>query len=149
MHCTLYSAGPQGRPASDPLSQMDKLRHTGFTTSQKSTRLDMRREARGCTLHYNSSPHTCNPGSTHLSYWMLHQRQGPAAGIRGDTWTGQGCWADLLGTLWGTDTRQGQPRAAGHPSASFSCPSQRPPHTAPAQTLRTVDGNFYPSITLL
>ena len=78
MHRTLCSAGPRGRPASDPISQMNKLRHTGFTTGQKSTRLDMRQEARGCILHYNSFPHAYNPGLTHLSYRMLHQRQGPS-----------------------------------------------------------------------
>ena len=78
MHRTLCSAGPRGRPASDPISQMNKLRHMGFTTGQKSTRLDMRQEARGCILHYNSFPHAYNPGLTHLSYRMLHQRQGPS-----------------------------------------------------------------------
>ena len=43
----------------------------------------------------------------------------------------QACWADLPGTLRGTDTRQGQPRAAGYPvppSAALSSP----PAPAPA-----------------
>ena len=118
MHCTLYSAGPQRRPPSDPISQMNKLRHTGFTTSQKSTRLDMRREARGCTVHYNSSPHTCNPGLTHLSYWMPHQRQGPAAGIQGNTWTGRLLLPRVLGRF--TRDSLGDRHAAGSASGCWT-----------------------------
>lgn len=59
----------------------------------------------------------------------------------------QGCWAYLPGTLRGTDTRQGQPRATGHPvppSAALSSP----PAPAPAQTLRMIEGNFHPLIML-
>lgn len=91
----------------------------------------MRWEARGCILHYNSFPHTCNLGLTHPSYWMLHQRQGPSYRNPGEYLDRMAPASKVLGQF--TRDSPGDRHAAGSASgrwpssASFSCPFQ-PPH---------------------